>query len=254
MLEKTPESPLGSKEINPVNLNGNYFFWRVNTSCYYKGTRKNKKQLLFFLVFRFMQALEHKCFFQQCHVISLSHRSIIWLQKVKVKVTMSCVQLLWPRGLYTVHGILQARILEWVAFPFSRGIFPTQGSSPGLVHCRQILSQLSHKGSPRILNWVAYPFSSRFSWPRNWTRVSCIAGGFFTNWAIRETQLFRYELNQISYDYTVEVTNRLKGLDLVDRVPEELGMVFVPLYRRWWLKPSSRKIVLVWQKLMIIFP
>ena len=33
---------------------------------------------------------------------------------------------------------------------------------------------------------------------------------------------FRYDLNQITYDYTVEVTNRFKGLDLLDRVPEEL--------------------------------
>ena len=33
---------------------------------------------------------------------------------------------------------------------------------------------------------------------------------------------FKYDLNQIPYDYTVEVTNRLKGLDLIDRVPEEL--------------------------------
>ena len=49
---------------------------------------------------------------------------------------------------YTVHGILQARILEWVAFPFSRGIFPTQGWNPGFLHCRQILYQWSHKGSP----------------------------------------------------------------------------------------------------------
>ena len=38
------------------------------------------------------------------------------------------------------------------------------------------------------------------------------------------TRPFRYELNQIPYDYTVEVTNRFKGLDLVDRVPEELWM------------------------------
>ena len=67
-----------------------------------------------------------------------------------------------------------------------QGIFPTQGSNPGLPHCRWILYQLSHKGSPRILEWVAYPFSRGSSWPRNWTRVSCIAGGFFTNWALRE--------------------------------------------------------------------
>ena len=39
-------------------------------------------------------------------------------------------------------------------------LFPTQGLNPGLPHCRQILYQLSHKGSPRILEWVTYPFSS----------------------------------------------------------------------------------------------
>ena len=66
------------------------------------------------------------------------------------------------------------------------GIFPTRGLNPGLPHCRWILYQLSHKGSPRILEWVAYPFSSTSSWLRNQTGVSCIAGRFFTNWAIRE--------------------------------------------------------------------
>ena len=90
---------------------------------------------------------------------------------------------------YTVHGILQVRILEWVAFPFSRGsaqprgqiqvshiaggffflpaeppgkpkntgvdslsllqhIFMTQESNQGLLHCRQILYQLSYQGNP----------------------------------------------------------------------------------------------------------
>ena len=49
-----------------------------------------------------------------------------------------------PRGLCSppgssVHGILQARILEWVAISFSRGVFPSQGSNPGLPHCRQTL-------------------------------------------------------------------------------------------------------------------
>ena len=61
------------------------------------------------------------------------------------------------------------------------GIFPTQGSNPGLQHCRWILYQLSHKGSPRILEWVAYPFSRVSSQPRNRTGVSCVAGKFFTN-------------------------------------------------------------------------
>ena len=63
-----------------------------------------------------------------------------------------------------------------------QGIFPTQGSNPGLLHCRQILYQLSHRGGPRILEWVAYPFFSGSSQPRNRTRVSYIAGRFFASY------------------------------------------------------------------------
>ena len=58
----------------------------------------------------------------------------------------------------------------WIALPF----YPTQESNQGLPHCRQILYQLSHKGSWRILECIAYPFSRR-NWPRTWTRVSWIA-------------------------------------------------------------------------------
>ena len=43
---------------------------------------------------------------------------------------------------------------------------------------------------------------------------------------------FRYDLNQISHDYTVEVRNRFKGLDLIDRVPDELWNEVLTLYRR----------------------
>ena len=63
---------------------------------------------------------------------------------MKLKVARLYLTLCDPME-YTVRGILQARILEWVAFPFSRGIFLTQGSDPGLPNCRQILYQLSHK-------------------------------------------------------------------------------------------------------------
>ena len=116
--------------------------------------------------------------------------------------------------------ILQARILEWVAIPFSREssqprdrtrvsalqadslpaeppgkpkntgvcslslcqrIFPTQESNWDLLHCRRILYQLSHQGNPRILECVAYLFARGSSQPRNQTGVSCIAGGFFTS-------------------------------------------------------------------------
>ena len=47
----------------------------------------------------------------------------------------------------TVHGILQARILELGSFSLLQGIFSTQGSNPSLPHCRWILYQLSHQGS-----------------------------------------------------------------------------------------------------------
>ena len=69
------------------------------------------------------------------------------IKQSEVKVAQSCLTLCDPME-YTVHGILQARILEWVAFPFSRGIFPIQESNPGFPHCRQILYQLSYQGSP----------------------------------------------------------------------------------------------------------
>ena len=72
------------------------------------------------------------------------------------------------------------RIPEWVAYPFS-----SRSSQPrnqlGSPFCRWILYQLSHKGSPRIPEWVAYPFSSRSSPPRNQTGISCITGRLFTN-------------------------------------------------------------------------
>ena len=47
-----------------------------------------------------------------------------------------------------INEVLQARVLEWVAFPFSSGSFPTQGSNLALLHCRQILHCLSPQGSP----------------------------------------------------------------------------------------------------------
>ena len=48
----------------------------------------------------------------------------------------------------SVHGIHQARILEWVAMPYSRGSSPPRELNPGLSHCRQIVYHLSHQGSP----------------------------------------------------------------------------------------------------------
>ena len=126
------------------------------------------------------------CVLFWCHKSTVySVRSLykLWVL-LKVKVAQSCPTLC-PHGPYSPWnspgqntGVGSLSLLQ--------GIFPTQGSNLGLPHCRRILYQLSHKGSPRILEWVAYPFSKGFSRPRNGTRVSCIAGGFFANWAIKE--------------------------------------------------------------------
>ena len=116
-----------------------------------------------------------------------------WGLQVSVQVTQSCLTLR-SHGLYSPWNS-PGQNTGVGSLSFLQGIFPTQGLNPGLPHCRRILYQLSyhklsHKGTPRILEWVAYPFSRGSSQPRNWTRVSCIAGGFFTNWAIRETLKF----------------------------------------------------------------
>ena len=109
-------------------------------------------------------------------------------RKVKVKFSQSCLTLCNPMD-YTIHGILQTRLLDWVAFPFSdllnpgieprsptlqadslpakpqgkpkntgvgslsllQRIIPTQELNQGLLHCRWILYQLSYQGSPVAL-------------------------------------------------------------------------------------------------------
>ena len=57
----------------------------------------------------------------------------------------------------------------------------------------------------------------------------------------KTTRPFRYNLNQIPYDYTMEVRNRFKGLDLIDRVPDDYGWRFMTLYRRQESRPFPRK-------------
>ena len=127
-----------------------------------------------------------------------THRNIVMclsILKVKGKVVQSCLTLSHPMD-YTVHGILQARILEWIVLPLSRGscqqrdqiqvssmqadslpagppekpkntgvgslsllqgIFPIQEMNPGLLHCRRILYQLSYQGI-RIMFSKLWPY------------------------------------------------------------------------------------------------
>ena len=111
---------------------------------------------------------------------------LIWSDLIHTSVTFTQLSpTLWPQGLHSLWnspgqntGVGSLSLLQ--------GIFPTRGSNPGLLHCRQILYQLSYQGSPRILEWVDYPFTRGSSWPRNWTGVSWVACSFFTNWAVRE--------------------------------------------------------------------
>ena len=125
---------------------------------------------------------------------------------------------LGPHGLYSLWNS-PGQNTGVVSLSLLQGIFPTQGLNPGLLHCRQILYQLSHKGSPKgkqkqensrkistsasltmlkpLTVWITtncgkflkrweYPttlpvsFSRGSSQPRDQTRVSCIAGRCFT--------------------------------------------------------------------------
>ena len=105
-------------------------------------------------------------------------------RKVKVKVLSDCLQ---PHGLYNPWNS-PGQNTGGGSLSLPQGIFPTQGLNPGLLHCRWILYQLSHKGSPRILEWVAGPFSRGSSQPRDRTQVSRIAGRVFTSWATGKYQ------------------------------------------------------------------
>ena len=57
----------------------------------------------------------------------------------------------------------------------------------------------------------------------------------------KTTKPFRYDLNQIPYDYTVEVVNRFKGLDLIDRVPEELWLEVCNIVQEMMTKTIPKK-------------
>ena len=126
-----------------------------------------------------------------------SKNVLIWYSPIFCISTVLCLVIqscltLWdsmdcsPPG-SSAHGDSPGKNTGVGCHDLHQGIFPTQGSNPGLPHCRQILYCLSHQESPWILEWVAYFFSRGSSRPRNWTKVSCIAGGFFTSWAIRGT-------------------------------------------------------------------
>ena len=104
---------------------------------------------------------------------------VFWPSKLHDRKSLSHVQLfetLWPIRPWPIRpwnspgwntGVGSLSLLQ--------GIFPTQSLNPGLPHCRWILYQLSHKGSPRILEWVAYPLLQRIflTQESNWGLLRC---------------------------------------------------------------------------------
>jgi len=63
-----------------------------------------------------------------------------------------------PPG-FSIHGVSPGKNTGVGGQALLQEVFPTLGSNSGLPHSRQILYHLSHQGTPRILEWVAYPFS-----------------------------------------------------------------------------------------------
>ena len=136
------------------------------------------------------------CWFQAySKVKSLCIYVCVYVYAALCLVAQSCLTLCNPMDCSlpgsSVHGDSPGKNTGIGCHALLQGIFPTEGLNPHLPHCRGFFYLLSHKGSPRLLEWVAYPFSKGSSQPRNWTRVSWIAGGFCTSWATREAHFAR---------------------------------------------------------------
>ena len=101
---------------------------------------------------RAFQKNTYLCFINYAKAFDCVDHNKMWKTLSEVKVAQLCLTLYDPMD-YTVHGILQARILEWVAFPFSKGS----------------------------------------SQPRDRNQVPHISGGVFNSWATRQTQVKRWE-------------------------------------------------------------
>ena len=122
---------------------------------------------------------------------------------MKVSVDKLCLTLCDPMGNNppgsSVYGILQARILEWVAISFSRDLphprlkwSEVAQSYPTLCNpmdCSLPCSSIHGIFQARVLEWVAISFSKGSSRPRDRTWVSCVVGRRFTVWATREVRI-----------------------------------------------------------------
>ena len=93
--------------------------------------------------------------FSTCHIVPLFH----FLSELCL-VTRSCLTFCYPIDCSppgsSVHGDPTGKNTGVGCHALLQGIFPIQGSNPGLPHCRRILYQLSHQGSPVIICWISF--------------------------------------------------------------------------------------------------
>ena len=151
---------------------------------------------------------------------------------------------LWPHGLYNPRNS-PGQNTEVSSLCLLQVIFPTQGLNPGLPHCRQLLYQLSHREAPEYWSGLSLLQCISPTQELNW--VSCIAGRFFTNWAIREAH-FKVTILQLKINKLAAVNCGLcqgsvkdlkivgwkLALKAVDWVDLERSL---PETRRPWLTP-----------------
>ena len=147
----------------------------------------------------------------------------------EVKVAQSCPTLCNPMD-YTVHGILQAIRLEWVAFPFS-----SRWSQPRSPTLQVDSLPAEPPGKPKNTGVGSLPFTSPSSQPRNWIRISCIAGGFFTNKAIREA--LHKTKNKSKYPQALTV--RPSQTTVLPRAPTR-SVTFLLHPSCWWRGGSKQ--------------
>ena len=145
---------------------------------------------------------------------------------------------------YTAHVILQARTLEWVAFPFSGGSSqPRNQSQVSRIAGRFFTSWATREAQEYWSGWPI-PSPADLPWLRNQTGVSCIAGSLFTIWAMREAlDIIR---TYIYYIYICVCARSIQlCLTLCDPVDRSLpGSIFHGIFQarilEWVATPFSR--------------
>ena len=138
----------------------------------------------------------------------------------------------------SIHGIFQARVLEWVAISFSRDL-----PNPGIELGSPILQADTLPSEPPEKEWSSIQSTKTRPGADSGSDHELLISKFRLKMKKvgKTTRPFRYDLNQIPCDYTVEVRNRFKGLDLIDWVPEELWTEVCDIVQEAGIKTIPKK-------------